>query len=57
MLAHNSVAAVAARLLELDIARRGRIIALRLDESRLQVDDVVAQLIVFRLDSFVVLVE
>ena len=52
---HDSVTAVA-RLLKLDIARRWRIVALRLDESRLQVDDIVAQLVVFGLDGFVVLV-
>ena len=57
MRAHDSSVTGVARLLELDVAGRGRIVALGLDESRLQVDDVVAQLVVFGLDGFVVLVQ
>ena len=45
------------RLLEGNIARRLREVALRLDEAGLQVDDVVAQLVVLGLDGFVVLVQ
>ena len=45
------------RLLQVDVAGRLGEVALGLDEARLQVDDVVAQLVVLRLDGLVVLVQ
>ena len=46
-----------ARLLQRDVARRLGEVALGFDEARLQVDDVVAQLVVLGLDGLVVLVQ
>ena len=45
------------RLLQVDVTGRLGEVALGLDEARLQVDDVVAELVVLRLDGLVVLVQ
>lgn len=42
---------------EINVRRRLRELTLRLDEARLEVDDVVSQLVVFGLDGFVVFVQ
>ena len=47
----------AGRVLEVDIARHGRDFALGLEQAGLQVDDVVAQLVVLGLDGLEVLVQ
>lgn len=45
------------RITKIDLRRWLRILTLRLDEARLEIDDIVAELIIFCLDSLVALLE